>query len=556
MWKPLRQFFLLLLALAWGGNLCGAPRRLKVAMGVGNPPYEFLEPSGRAGGFNGDLLRALAEAMDVEIEILALPFGQGLEAFERGEVDAMASVVFSAERAQVMDFTVPTHAISYVFLTRAGVPEVRSEQDLVGKAVLINRRNIVGDYLRSKGVRLLETSSNEDTLQKLTEGEGDCAVVPRFVWLFRLQGQQETGLQAGRWEFYQARRGLVVHKGDTELLARINEGLFKLQERGVLDALRERHFGSLEAAEMPLGRVLRRALPALSASVLGVVLVGMGLWSWSMRRSLRQRTAELEARLAREIQLQEEHQALGVEIEAQNRDLEALFHRLSRGLHPQLQAAELHTRELGDGLAEISEGLVTSQSLPECRARLEVRLGGPLAGAVDHLRLALVRIRVTLDTSLCFLRAQRRPLSCRPLEMELLVTGCVEGLADLCQSTGTRVSVGPLPSCTGDATLIREVFLSLLDNALRHGIGSTRREVEVGGRREGPVSVFWVRDFGPGLTPERLARLWPLDGATPLPPVPGLGLNLVRRIVARHGGHAWMVSETGRGTTVHLSLPA
>ena len=69
---------------------------------------------------------------------------------------------------------------------------------------------------------------------------------------------------------------------------------------------------------------------------------------------------------------------------------------------------------------------------------------------------------------------------------------------------------------------------------------------------------FWVRDNGPGITPEERSRLF--TPFTRLDQVRaeghGLGLSIVRRIVGRLGGEVGVESEIGQGSTFLFTLPA
>jgi two-component system sensor histidine kinase/response regulator len=69
---------------------------------------------------------------------------------------------------------------------------------------------------------------------------------------------------------------------------------------------------------------------------------------------------------------------------------------------------------------------------------------------------------------------------------------------------------------------------------------------------------FWVRDNGPGLTPDEQARLF-----TPFTRLDrirakghGLGLSIVRRIVEKMGGQVDVESEAGKGSRFSFTLPA
>ena len=103
---------------------------------------------------------------------------------------------------------------------------------------------------------------------------------------------------------------------------------------------------------------------------------------------------------------------------------------------------------------------------------------------------------------------------------------------------------------------IREVFLNLIDNALKYAPGST---IETAVRVEGDCVVAAVSDNGPGMSPdvrahafERFAR-GELGGSIP---GSGLGLAIVERAVERAGGRVILESELGKGTTVEMRIPA
>jgi len=118
---------------------------------------------------------------------------------------------------------------------------------------------------------------------------------------------------------------------------------------------------------------------------------------------------------------------------------------------------------------------------------------------------------------------------------------------------------------TGDRDELQRVVENIIENALKYGESGHRVEVEIRPRDgvEGRTRMLElsVRDYGPGIAPEHLPRLterfYRVDptssrqqGGT------GLGLAIVKHIVNRHRGRLAIESETGKGTTVRIALPA
>ena len=123
-----------------------------------------------------------------------------------------------------------------------------------------------------------------------------------------------------------------------------------------------------------------------------------------------------------------------------------------------------------------------------------------------------------------------------------------------------RVSLSADPgvdTVTGDERRIRQVVFNLLSNAVKFApAGST---VDVAATRvDGEVRVS-VSDSGPGIAPEDRARIFEefqqAAAGREQREGTGLGLALSRRLVELHGGHIWVDSEVGKGSTFVFTLP-
>jgi signal transduction histidine kinase len=110
----------------------------------------------------------------------------------------------------------------------------------------------------------------------------------------------------------------------------------------------------------------------------------------------------------------------------------------------------------------------------------------------------------------------------------------------------------------GDRERIARVVTSLVENAVRFSPRGGGVDVRVEAR--GEEAVFSVEDHGVGIAPERQARLFERfyrahAGTAEDYGGLGLGLEMSREIVQRHGGRMWFVSEEGKGSTFHFAMP-
>jgi signal transduction histidine kinase len=107
-----------------------------------------------------------------------------------------------------------------------------------------------------------------------------------------------------------------------------------------------------------------------------------------------------------------------------------------------------------------------------------------------------------------------------------------------------------------DQQRITQAVLQLADNAAKH----TREgdEIAIGARPAGEHVRIWVRDTGPGVPPADRDRIFERFGRSVVPANDegfGLGLSIVRAIVARHGGTAHVEDAPAGGAQFVLTLP-
>ena len=108
---------------------------------------------------------------------------------------------------------------------------------------------------------------------------------------------------------------------------------------------------------------------------------------------------------------------------------------------------------------------------------------------------------------------------------------------------------------------VGEIFNNLIVNAIKYN-DKAEKWVEIGceASPEGSAQqpVFYVRDNGIGIAPqhhEAIFRIFRrLHGREEYGGGTGAGLTIVRKIVERHGGRIWLVSQPGMGSTFYFTL--
>ena len=221
-------------------------------------------------------------------------------------------------------------------------------------------------------------------------------------------------------------------------------------------------------------------------------------------------------------------------------DMEFLAHAISHDLRSPLAALKIDTQMLGEGYTHA--------------------LGKEGYEIVDGISQSIARMEAMISSYLQFTR-KKNPVSLRrePVDMKILVN---EVIRDLHQTAGARALnfvVRELPPAEGDPALLRQVWTNLLSNAVKYTRVREDAKITGTGRQEGGESIYEVEDNGIGFDPAQAGKLFTdyqrLHAASGIEGV-GLGLSVVKQIIARHGGRVWATGQPDAGATFGFSLPS
>ncbi|HFD40532.1 MAG TPA: hybrid sensor histidine kinase/response regulator, partial [Anaerolineae bacterium] len=160
---------------------------------------------------------------------------------------------------------------------------------------------------------------------------------------------------------------------------------------------------------------------------------------------------------------------------------------------------------------------------------------------------------------------ERDEIDLEPLEMDLIVEEALSQLQYMIQESGAEIILPEQwPQALGHAPWVEAMWVNYISNAIKYGGDPPRVELgadllDVGQVGNLPNMIrFWVRDNGPGLSPEEQSRLF-----TPFERLHqsraqghGLGLCIVQRIAGKLGGQVGVESQVGQGSTFYFTLPA
>ncbi len=149
------------------------------------------------------------------------------------------------------------------------------------------------------------------------------------------------------------------------------------------------------------------------------------------------------------------------------------------------------------------------------------------------------------------------------VNFDALAEEVIESFVVTAQSHNIRLAkVSSLPARKGRPHRIRQLLANLIDNAIKYMPEGRDGIVEIGygstGTGDGAHQAYYVRDNGDGIPADYRERIFAMFQRAPTSnghaEGTGVGLAIAKRIVEKHGGHIWVDSQPGEGSTFYFTI--
>jgi polar amino acid transport system substrate-binding protein len=222
-------------------------------------PFEFVK-DGKPTGFNNEMVEALKKYAPFEIRQEILPWTGILAGVSTGKYDiAITAAVITKERAKSLDFTSPIADATHYYVKRKSDVAIKSIKDLNGKTVGVQAGSaFLGRLPELKGMiekeggkmgKVVEYTSYPEAYQDLALGRTDY-VVNTVINLKTLVAEKPAVFELGQAVSGKSFPAWAINKGNTELLAYMNEFIAKKKADGTMPGLQKKWFG--EAFTLPV----------------------------------------------------------------------------------------------------------------------------------------------------------------------------------------------------------------------------------------------------------------------------------------------------------------
>lgn len=221
---------------------------LKVGMSANQPPMTMLNRDGNLMGFDVDLASALASAMNVQLDIKVMPFGELLGALEDDKIDMILSgMSITPERTEYVSFVGPYMMSGKSILTKNSTLGEATQADEFNRGnlkILALRNSTSASFVRETApeAQLIEVTSYDEGTAKLIADEADAMVADMPWCVLSVLRFPEAGLTTLERPLTVEPIGIALSKDDPQFINLVENYLDAYEKTGVLTKIRKKWF--------------------------------------------------------------------------------------------------------------------------------------------------------------------------------------------------------------------------------------------------------------------------------------------------------------------------
>ncbi|HRW80208.1 MAG TPA: transporter substrate-binding domain-containing protein [Desulfomonilia bacterium] len=223
-------------------------KEIAIAVSSTWPPMEMKDQKGKITGYEIDLIDAIASELGLKVKYVDVPWRKIFNELDNGTYDAViASVSITDGRKVKYDFSEPYFTAEQLLV----VPKARADEPLNGKTIAAFKLTTGAETIRlyqKCNITFYTVEETERAFKDLSKGYVDGILCDSPLALnYAVFNEQYKGSFAVRTAVIpdgcpvpREDYGIVVKKGNMELLGLINQGLQAVREKGIESKLREK----------------------------------------------------------------------------------------------------------------------------------------------------------------------------------------------------------------------------------------------------------------------------------------------------------------------------
>jgi PAS domain S-box-containing protein len=267
-------------------------------------PFTFIDKTGKPNGLEIDVLEAIAAFSGIDLNIQLSSWESALSRMKSGRTDILVGVIYSEEREQFLDFTIPIHTEYYSIFIRKELPLDDLSNLYDYRLVALDADASIEKYLIPMGLfeDYILAESLPNALSIIELGLADYVLAPNLLGLNEIEKNKYQNIEIKGPSIIPSIFCIAVQKGNAQLLNILNNGITELRRSGKLTEIHEK-WKVYEQDEFKYKRISK--IIGIVFTIAIVLLILVIVWAWLLRLQIKKQTESLNLK-NQELQKSEE----------------------------------------------------------------------------------------------------------------------------------------------------------------------------------------------------------------------------------------------------------
>ena len=209
------------------------------------PPFTYHDQSGKLVGFDVEIGEAIAAKLGVKPQFIEGKWDGLIAGIDANRYDAVINEVgITDARKQKYDFSEPYIVSKAVLIVRSDDNSIKSFADLKGKKSAQTLTSNFGALARDSGAELLGTNGFDESIQLVLTRRADATINDSLSFYDFKKHKPDAPVKIAAEQANADTSGVIVRKGEPELVAAINKALDAIKADGTYKKLSEKYFGT------------------------------------------------------------------------------------------------------------------------------------------------------------------------------------------------------------------------------------------------------------------------------------------------------------------------
>lgn len=208
------------------------------------PPFTYQDAGGKLVGFDVEIGEAIAEKLGVKAEFVQGKWDGLIAGLDVKRYDTVINQVgITEERKAKFDFSEPYIASKAALIVREDNSDIKAFADLSGKKSAQSLTSNFAKIAEGAGASLVGTDGFDQSIALVVQGRADATINDSLSFLDFKKKQPNAPVKIAATEDDASYSGIIVRKGDPELVAAINKALEDIKADGTYKRISDTYFG-------------------------------------------------------------------------------------------------------------------------------------------------------------------------------------------------------------------------------------------------------------------------------------------------------------------------